>query len=131
MPYDRQQGCVLASSPENVLLVLGVAYLVATWLLSRDSNPDHEGMNLVCYLCTTQLYYKAHYVAFSIPKTDASNELLSVPFLYKYYIKIFKESQISLFSFCKWYGWRDSNPRPRGPKPRLLATELHPCTGNL
>ena len=26
------------------------------WLLSRDSNPDHEGMNLVCYHYTTQLY---------------------------------------------------------------------------
>ena len=27
-----------------------------TFLLSRDSNPDHEGMNLVCYHYTTQLY---------------------------------------------------------------------------
>ena len=53
--------CIPTSTPRNDLFVLGIAYLVATWLLSRDSNPDHEGMNLVCYPCTTQLYYKAHF----------------------------------------------------------------------
>ncbi len=25
-----------------------------------------------------------------------------------------------------WSEWRDSNSRPRGPKPRVLSTELHP-----
>ena len=38
------------------------AYLVATWLLNRESNPDLQGMNLVCYLCTIQLYYKAQII---------------------------------------------------------------------
>lgn len=30
------------------------------WLLSEESNLDHEGMNLICYLCTTQLFIQAH-----------------------------------------------------------------------
>lgn len=25
-----------------------------------------------------------------------------------------------------WSEWRGSNSRPRGPKPRVLSTELHP-----
>ena len=69
---ERVNPCIRPLWPLVYSLWCETAYLVATWLLSRESNPDHEGMNLICYHCTTQLYYKARYVAFSIPKTDAS-----------------------------------------------------------
>lgn len=46
-------------------------------------EPRLQGMNLMSYLLLHHCdINKARYVAFSIPKTDASkNELLSVPFL--------------------------------------------------
>lgn len=31
--------------------------------------------------------------------------------------------------FRRWSEWWGSNPRPRGPKPRALSTELHPDIG--
>ena len=45
----------------------------------RTSSPAYEAG--VLPLHHHRDIFKAHYVAFSIPKTDASTEVLSVPFL--------------------------------------------------
>ena len=59
-------------------------------------EPRLQGMNLMSYHCSTSaIYYKAHYVAFSIPKTDASNELLSVPFCINIISKFSKKVKFS------------------------------------
>lgn len=58
----------------------------------RTSSPAYEAG--VLPLHHHRDIFKAHYVAFSIPKTDAFMSCCLCLFLYKYYIKIFKESQI-------------------------------------
>ena len=43
--------------------------------------------------------------------------------LHIYYIINFIKNQLRFL----WYGWRDSNSRPSGPRPDALSqTELHP-----
>ena len=37
-----------------------------------------------------------------------------------------QNNQLKLGVLQKWSGWRDSNSRPHGPKPRALPTALHP-----
>ena len=82
-------------------MTLGFKSLVRNCVFGRHLEaavglePRLEGMNLVSYLLLHHCdIFKARYVAFSIPKTDASKRVAVCAFFYKYYIKIFKESQI-------------------------------------
>jgi hypothetical protein len=39
-------------------------------------------------------------------------------------------SDLTVASWSRWSGWRDSNPRSRAPKARALPTRPHPEGGN-
>lgn len=78
--------------------------LRSPWLLSRESNPDHEGMNLICYLYTTQLYHRAHhflyqfYVDWIIIRCSRS-----LNFLYILYHNFYRKSKFyCLHKKGKW-----------------------------
>ena len=64
------------TAPKGFDSLLG-DYGSARW--NRTTSSGHEPDELP--LLHQRDIFKARYVAFSIPKTDASNELLSVPFL--------------------------------------------------
>lgn len=78
--------------------------LMLVTLLSRESNPDHEGMNLVCYLCTTQLCNQSASFCFTKELFEAVKRNLAVRALlifYKYYSTILLKSQKLFYIFFK------------------------------